>query len=344
MNNMANKLVYIGFGYLHHMGGHAGYHHIKDYLSYDYYIDAQRFHNIAQEPVELTFMARVRARLFPYFCFGFKAFPWYIVKCIILAFLKGNLTFHFIYGENLLLFVPLLQIRGCKVVCTLHQPFEWFEKNDKWKKYLKQVDAVILVGNSEISEFEKLTGKKNVKFIPHGICSDFYSPNKDISKENIVLTVGNWLRDYKFADKVYQALLSTDDSLNICIVTQPSNRAFIKPNERIHFLSGISDKDLRDLYCRCSVLFLPLIRYTANNSLLEAGACGCNIVISSNFPDNSYIPGQFITTCQMDESETIHSIKQCIAKSYNSGLSCYVSEHYSWTVISEYTKQFLLTI
>lgn len=341
---MKNKLVYVGFAYQHHLGGHAGYHQIKDYLGYDYYVDAQRFHDLAQEPVEYTFMARVRAKLFPFVCFGYKAFPWFIIKCFFLALLKGHLTFHFIYGENLLFFVPMLQIRGCKVVCTLHQPIEWFEKQEQWKKMLRQVDAVIIVGNSEICEFEKLTGKKNVKFIPHGICSDFYAPDLGVRKERFVLTVGNWLRDYEFADKVFQALLSRDETLNIYVVSQPSNRAYIKPNPRIHFLSGISDKALRDLYCKCCVLFLPLIRYTANNSLLEAGACGCNIVVSSNYQDNSYIPERFLITCPMDKYAALNAIDMCSEMSYNMELSRYISDHYSWNVVSELTKTYLRAI
>lgn len=35
------KIVYVGFAFKHHQNTQAGYHHIKDYLLYDYVFDTQ---------------------------------------------------------------------------------------------------------------------------------------------------------------------------------------------------------------------------------------------------------------------------------------------------------------
>lgn len=341
---MSNKLVYVGFGFQHHLGGHAGYHQIKNYLDYDYFVDAQSFFNNASLK-RGKFLNRIRHFIFPYFCFGFKSFPWYLLKCIWMAITKGHLTFHFIYGENLFYDFKLLKIRGCKTVMTLHQPFEWFKDKPSWIRKLKSVDHVILVGESEIELFKQLTGKDNVSFIPHGICSDFYCPDESVKKEKMVLTVGNWLRDFRFADQVYQRLLVDDNDLRIVVVSNPKNKDFITPNERISFKSGISDEELRELYRRTSCLFLPLTRYTANNALLEAGAVGCPIIIACDQPDNSYIPESMIDLLPFNQDIVISKIETLfIDNSINNCLSNYVDSHFSWSSVSKDTKEILFSL
>lgn len=66
---MANKLVYVGFGFRHHLGGHAGYHQIKTYLDYDYYVDAQGFFNTISKH-RSNFGRRIRYYILSYLIFG----------------------------------------------------------------------------------------------------------------------------------------------------------------------------------------------------------------------------------------------------------------------------------
>lgn len=340
---MANKLVYVGFGFRHHLGGHGGYHQIRNYLGYDYYIDAQPFHDKASKSSQIKLMNWVRTLVLPRFCFGFRAFPYFLIKCLWMAVTKGHLTFHFIYGENLYYDFRLLRVRGCKTVVTLHQPYEWFKDKPSWKRRLQHVDHVILVGETEIALFKTLTGKDNVTFIPHGICADFYCPDVRMQKEKMVLTVGNWLRDFEFADKVYQQLLSDDPEVRIVIVSMPRNKSRITAHERISFLSGISDEELRDLYLKSSCLFLPLTRYTANNALLEAGAVGCNILIACNQPDNSYISTDLLRLMPMKEDTVAQEIKVMLKKGEMScQLSDFVKKNFSWQRIAEATRNTLL--
>lgn len=338
---MANKLVYVGFGFLHHLGGHAGYHQIKNYLNYDYYVDAQGFFNTINKP-RSNFGRRIRYYILSHFWFGFNVFPWYLIKCMWLALSKGHLTFHFIYGENLFYNSRLLKVRGCKTVVTLHQPYEWFMDKPLWLRNLKSVDRVILVGEAELHLFEKLTGRNNVSFIPHGICSDFYCPCNDVKRENIVLTVGNWLRDFQFADKVYQRLIEEDKNLRIVVVSNTDNQRYITRNSRVQFLSGITDEELRELYRKTSCLFLPLTRFTANNALLEAGAVGCPILICSNHSDNSYIPEQYVKIQPMQIEKVVFEIEEMLKNQKSSlELSSFINENYSWAKVAQTTKKLL---
>lgn len=340
---MKKKLVYIGFAFVHHKGGHAGYHQIKEYLDYDCVIDVQNFHEKCIKTKEDLNLLQRLCRFFWSHVIGSPVFPWYAFRILWMAMTQTNVVFHFIYGENT--FLPLLKNlsrRGNKFVCTFHQPYEWFQMSEKNRNLLKSSDAVILVGESELNLFSQVVNV--VKFIPHGICTDFYMPLESIGKKHMLLTVGNWLRDYSFANKVYCRLLELDPNLQIKVVTQKKNWNVIVEDDRIEKLTNISDDELRDLYRQSSVLFLPLTRYTANNSLLEAGATGCNIIISSDYPDNSYIPIEYLTLTSMVEEDALKGIESSLSSNYNASISTYVREHYSWETIAKDTESFLSSL
>lgn len=334
---MANKLVYIGFGFHHHLGGHAGYHQIKDYIDYDYMVDCQDYFDSFSKKENIVQKCFKHIR---HVLTGHYFIPWFLFKLIWLGLLNDNLIYHFIYSENTLFnYKPFIR-RGNKIVCTVHQPFDNVVKNQKLDKRLFSVDAIILVGEAEVDKFKDRYNVP-VQYIPHGICTDFYKPEESIEKKHTILTVGNWLRDYDFANKVYQKLLEKDDRIEINIVTNPQNFSKIDTNSRIKFHSGISDEELKVLYCESEVLFLPLIRYTANNSLLEAGATGCNIFISSDYPDNSYIPEEMITLLPMDVDQTVSKIFDNSNNKYNDLLVKHVQKNFSWNVIGQQTRNFL---
>ncbi len=331
------KLVYVGFSFLHHKNTHAGFNRIKNYIQYDYIVSSQKHRDACDRKV--CFITKCYRRIV-WWIFGTPVIPYYILKCIWLGLTHRDLVFHFIYGENDYYKLSRFIWPQNKIVCTFHQPFEWFEKKN-WEKKLLSIDKITVLSDKEIDRFKKITGKNNVAFTPHGISTDFYKPDLNVKKEKMILTVGNWLRDYEFADKVYQKLLSEAPDLHIVVVSNKENQKLLTPHERLSFMSGITDEELLNLYLRCSVLFLPLIRYTANNSLLEAAACGCNIVIASDSPDNSYIPNNYLSLCKMNETETIATINSALTTEYNIQLSDYVKENYSWEVVAKKMEEYL---
>lgn len=342
---MKKKLVYIGFAFLHHKGTHAGYHQIKAHLKYDYYIDCQNFLDKSERPYgELNVLRKLWRKILSH-VFHVSSIPWYIFRILCLNAIHQDLVFHFIYGENTFFpWIRKLMRKSNKVVCTLHQPYSFFQKSQKWKKLILNADYIILVGNTEVEKFKEMTGKDNVKYIPHGIATDFYSIDNSIEKEEVVLTVGNWLRDYGFANSVYKRILDNNPKLSVHIVSNQENKKLITPSDRIKFMSGVTDDQLKEEYLKCSLLFLPLIRYTANNSLLEASSTGCNIVIASDYPDNSYIPKQYVRIVKMEEEAAVNAIMTNMSKGYNKSLSTFIDDKYSWGKIAQITETFLKSI
>lgn len=338
-----NKLVFIGFAFQHHKGTHAGYHHIKEYVNYDYIVDCQSFIEKCNRPSKNIINHVWRYMMF--LLTGFPCFPIYFIKLLKINYSEDNVVFHFIYGENL--YTPLLKVflrKRNKIVCTFHQPFEWFDNRIKWRKRLNKIDKVILMSDKEICQFESLVGKDKVYYIPHGICTDFYKLNdKRDAEEPVLLTVGNWLRDYKIANEVYKKVLCYFPKLKIYVVAAPKSTEPIECNERIICLSGISDEELRQLYWSCNVLYLPLVRYTANNALLEAGASGCNIVIASDSTDNSYIPSEYIQEVGLNVDDSVNAIIRCMTNDKNNQLALYVDANFSWNVVGRNAECVLRT-
>lgn len=334
------KIAYVGFAFPHHKYTKAGYQRIKEYIKYDYVFDCQKYFDRyfleLKHPISI-FVSKVMFKLF-----GAKLFPWYIIKIWWKGLFRDDIVFHFVYSESLFLPFPRYIGRN-KAVCTVHQPLDVLEK---WNMInsLKKADSVILVGETEIKKFRNITGKNNVIYIPHGISTDFYHPINSVQKEHMLLTVGDWLRDFEFANRVYKKLLENDSTLQIVVVSREKNRRFLDEHPRLKFLCGISDEELRELYLKSSVLYLPLIRYTANNSLLEAGACGCNIIISSDYPDNSYIPYEYIKLVGMNVDQTVSTITNNFAMEYNKKLAKFIEDNYSWNVIGKKTESFLRSL
>ena len=326
---MKRKLVYIGFAFKHHKGDHAGYHHVKEYINYDYVIDTQKY-------VELLDSSVLKDRIL---CKLKKVC--YLLKCSLFAIFKGNVTFHFIYGENNFVPFPFMHFRGSKVVVTFHQPFSWFKDNSKWLDRLQKIDEIILVGNSEIQLFRDVTQKDNVHFFPHGICTDFYKP-QNCRKKDMVLMVGNWLRDFTFASKIFAKLEKVSPHTEVIVVTNKMNHHYFESNKNVKVLSGITDQELCDLYRKTSCLFLPLQRFTANNALLEAASVGCNILIATDFADNSYIPNDYLSICPINEDMVIKKMTETMNLDVNYDLAEYVKENYSWSIVANDLKHFLL--
>lgn len=234
-----------------------------------------------------------------------------------------------------------MHFRGSKVVVTFHQPYSWFKDSAKWLDRLKKIDEIILVGKSEIQLFRDVTQKDNVHFFPHGICTDFYKPQNS-HKKDMVLMVGNWLRDFTFASKIFAKIENVSPHAEVVVVTNKMNHHYFESNKNVKVLSGITDQELCDLYRKTSCLFLPLQRFTANNALLEAASVGCNILIATDFADNSYIPNDYLSICPVNEDMVINKMTEIMKLDVNYKLSNYVKENFSWPIVAKELEQFLL--
>ena len=336
------KLIYVGFPYAHHQGLHAGYHHIADTGIYDKFIDCyteREFWFRAERSRVFHYLAKIKSVVF-----GSEPI-WALIKCCFIAALTKNNTFHFIYGENTYKWIHRFAGKTNKIVCTFHHPATWFASKPIWLKRLKTIDKIILMSKDDVEQFKEWTGKDNVIFIPHGIFTDFYKPDVLVPHERMILMVGNWLRDFEMANRVFTDLLEQDPLLEVNVVSLRENESLLPQQKRLHFHAGITDESLRDLYRRSSILFLPLKQFTANNALLEASATGCHIVVATNQRESSYLNEKQIDIIPLEKEVIENHLKSLLNEPYDrvkaETVRQYVVKNFSWERVGQMTKEFI---
>jgi glycosyltransferase involved in cell wall biosynthesis len=270
------KITYIGFSFQHH-GVHSGYDYIRKVVPYSTILNCDLDNDLHQK-----FLAKDNKLTHFYSRFFGSRIWWVEFKYVLRALMNRNTIFHFIYPENIYRYFWLFKRKSNKIVCTFHQPVEFFIKQPKYLIGIKHVDKIIVLLKSAVEPMKKLSGNPNVCFIPHGVDTSFFSPEFGSKKERMVLMVGSWLRNFKFANEVFKQLLTIDVHAKVVIVCNPMNNDYFEAHDRLKVLNHISEEKLLQLFRKAKIIFLPLDSYCASNSILEGAACGCNVVVASN--------------------------------------------------------------
>lgn len=193
----------------------------------------------------------------------------------------GSDVIHFLDGEHAFLLLPQLKHvakrfgRPTGFLATFHQP------PDCLKKMIRPTVASglhrILTVSPTQNGFFSAGGIRKVTTVRHGVDTDFFSPGRQSSVGGpfTLLTVGRWMRDFDAVLKTAR-ILKADPGFRFHLVSP--GVALNKVPANVHVSSDISDAELRHLYQVSSMLFLPLHDATANNTLLEAAACGLPIL------------------------------------------------------------------
>ncbi len=263
------RIVYVGFSFRQH-GKYSGYDQIKRYVHYDRFLDVDRSYRLVSKLNSIPVLKKIYTRVFGYHIW------WVELYLIFLACVfPKKYVFHIIYGENIYKFLGYFRSL-CDVVVTLHQPASFFDKS-----YVDSIRKTrLVISMSKELETFFLDQQVNAIYLPHGVDVQYFKSDYS-DKENRILLVGNWLRDFAFAKQVFSELFKKKKDLQICVISSEKNlKAFI--SEKLDLKSKISDQELLDEYNKSKVVFLPLFEYTANNSVLEAIASGCRVLIATN--------------------------------------------------------------
>lgn len=332
------KLIYVGFAFQHHLNTQAGYQHVKEHVQYDVIINAQSDFNFVFHSVD-RLPEPIRRRYRRYF--GFRL--WFTeLRCIIRAIFCKNQVFHIIYGENIYKYLGKFKGKTNKIVCTYHQPISVFNENKEWIESIKDLDKIILMGAEDHDFFRNINSSMDIRFIPHGINTDFYYPSTQAEGKRIMM-VGNWLRDFNFANAVFKQLLTIDVELEIDVVTNKQNFDCFESNKRLHLSTNITDEELRNMYQKARIVFLPLTEFTANNALLEAAASGTDIIIATNIKSVSYFDENQISFVALEQDEAIKILLEKLENNFNrKNARGFVVDNYSWEVIGRKTEEYLL--
>lgn len=336
--NRERNLVFVGFSFWHH-GAHSGYDVIRNYVSYINYLDFQKaVDSLCRIPEHGNILSKLYLVLF-----GDR--PWWIeFKTILFLLTHKNHILHFIYPENLLRFAGLFKGRSNSIVCTFHQLPKYYKPGRFHGK--RSIDRIIVLSCDMVEPMQRAFPKTKVQYIPHGVDTEFFKPRNPRGRTRSVLIVGNWMRNFEFANRVVQVLTQKDNSISVIVVTRKQNHGHFDKLDNVTLLSGIDDSELLNLYQTCGVLFLPLNGFTANNALLEGTSCGCPAVVASDQKsENCYFNHQLVDFIPFDPLIAADSILMRLNlrdESREEALIRYVRENYDWKVIGSKTEAELL--
>lgn len=215
--------------------------------------------------------------------------PWYSTEaqrrelaiCAQAALQPLGTLFHWFYAEN--------DVRLCsqwrwrwnnRFVASFHQPPEFLEHHVEDKSYIRGLDAVVVMAQSQVDYMCRFLPRDRVFVVPHGVDTDYWRPDPRTARRDAptFLFVGTWMRDLEMAAATIR--LCAERGL-------PARFRMVVPEDRVRDLSSlpnttvmtrIPDADLLHEYRSAHALFLPLTASTANNTALEAMSCGTGIV------------------------------------------------------------------
>jgi glycosyltransferase involved in cell wall biosynthesis len=332
------------------MGSHSGYDLIGKFLktagvgTKSIWLKDSPFNR----PV--TFVIRILRKI------GSVQSPWYKARNFraeIRAIRKcraGHSILHILYGENNLGLFSSALIKGkVKVVVTVHQPSDWWCRQVRLiERMFDSVDALIVLSGAEQKAFSQLTSAP-VHFVPHGIDTDFFTPASHDSIDKKLqrakprcLFVGQWLRDFITLHRVIEALSAGEfrAEFDLVIPRHPGMDSKVlsliekiekSPNTTSH--RNLDDISLRALYQNANFLVLPLEESTANNSILEALACGLPVITTATSGVGDYVD----TDCARDAKDASGIVAAIEELHTDSDLQSRMSEYARRKAISEFS-------
>jgi glycosyltransferase involved in cell wall biosynthesis len=243
---------------------------------------------------------------------------------------------------------------GTITVGTVHLPPNSWRKHPRrlWAP-LGALDALIVLSSEQQDFFSRELPTTRSIFVPHGVDTDFFRPSQNrlpsADARCHVIFAGSHMRDLDVLAKVVAAVVRASP---ICfdLVLPLSSRTRALCELAQHFSTQvvwhdqISFSALLALYQRADVALLPLLDGSANNSVLEALACGVPVITTDLGGTKDYVSREcgFLVSSHRPDAyvESLFNLSQnpalqvCMSKAARTR-----AEQISWEKISQRTIQ-----
>jgi glycosyltransferase involved in cell wall biosynthesis len=187
---------------------------------------------------------------------------------------------HFLWAERDWGFFDRFPTSSILPICaTFHGCPDTLPEVIRDTRRLQRLDAIILMSEVQRAFFESAgVPSHRIHVIHHGVdCGHFRPPFRHPTGPFTVLCVGSYRRNFALLHKV-SAMLEPHRDIRIKIVAPKEIMKIFGNMRNVEVVSDLTDEQLIDAYHEASCLLMTVEAATANNTVVEAMACGLPIV------------------------------------------------------------------
>ena len=211
------------------------------------------------------------------------------------------------------------------------------------KRILDRADLLLPNSASEGHRVKKeLSIQVQERVIPCGIDPELFFLDEEVDRNpNLVLSVGQ-IEGRKNQHRLIEATRNMDVDLVIIGRPSPNNVDYYEycqriAHERVTFIDFIPQDELRAYFQKAAVHALSSWFETVGLTSLEAGACGCGLVVSEMGDTRDYFDG-LAEFCHPGDVESIrNALIKALESSDNKKRANHIRQHYTWEIAAQET-------